>query len=229
MISLHRLSPQSAYQPSVSSWCDEDFELSDHRLLSDRINAAITENQMKLANTASDFLASKPSDQYSSLLVAQRKFHEQIRALYDDPIIQTIIPGIASWKHRFVIRPDISKVSSIDSSHAHTGTLRALPSGLINRLGWLYIAHTTDIGSLPFVAGNSMQRLPQEPHHDPRRLALETYSERKRIIVNKINQLALSEVDKERMIAGARAAFGMLQRIVKDVFNANCLSHWKGQ
>jgi heme oxygenase (biliverdin-IX-beta and delta-forming) len=229
MISLHRLSPQSTYQPSVSSWCDEDFQLSEHRLLSDRINAAIAQNQMKLANTASDFMASKPFDQYSSLLVAQQHFHEQIRAIYDDPVMQTIIPGIASWKQRVFIRPDISTVRSIDVSHFHTGTLRALPSGLINRLGWLYIAHTTDIGSLPFAVGNSMQRLPQEPHPDPRRLALETYSERKRIIVNKINQLALSEVDNERIIAGARAAFGTLQRIVKDVFNPNCLSHWKGQ
>lgn len=229
MISLQRLSPQPVYQPPVSAWCDNDFELSDDRLLSDRINAAIAKNQKKLEKAAIDFMATKPFDQYNSLLVAQRNFHEQITALYVDPVIQTIIPGVAAWKQQVIIRTDIYSVDSTDVSHSNTRTLRALPSGLINRLGWLYIAHTTDIGSFRFVAGNSMQRLPQEPRPDPRRLTLDAYDERKRIVVSKINELALSEVNEERIIAGARAAFAALQRNVKEVFNANCLSHWKGQ
>ncbi len=148
---------------------------------------------------------------YVRFVEVQYRFHHDIAALYIDPVLSTLLPGLA----------ERSRVALVEADFADLG--RPLPQtappifapGTIDMptaLGWLYVAEGSNMGAA--LLRKAAAKLGLSDTHGAQHLvpAPEGPAAHWRAFTATLNAVVLSDAEEERAVAGAKAAFARVQR-----------------
>jgi heme oxygenase len=195
-----------------NSGCSASFRMK----LSERIEHEVGNVLSVFAKLVESHRLFKSSESYQRLLAAQLVMLASVRPLYHDPLIQRQFPKLTGT----------DSIVQIIFDFAHVGLKRVdklaavdcLPHGFINRLGWLYISESLthlvpswwelarELGLTENVAGDHAQ----PPTENSYRWLL---------LIETLDNLSLSEVEEDRIFAGARSAISLFAKLIKDTPN----------
>lgn len=181
--------------------------------LSQRIECEIGNGFSLLVNLAEAPKSFENRERYRRFLEAQFVMHSSVRALYDDPLVRRQFPQLTATDSIAQIVLDLADLG-INQPY-WSGGIRCLPSGFMNRLGWFYIAETL------IRAFANWSRFAREfqlsENFGARHLAPRVdRAYRWLLLTEAFDDLCLSEVDEERIFAGARSAIRLLTKLMRD-------------
>lgn len=198
---------------------DDQWDINSRYLkLSQRLHEQIGDELSEAVLLIEKHNAFQQLEQYRRFLSAQLAIHAFIQPLYDDPVIQSQLPSRTSSNRVDQIRLDMSDLEML-----RTDSLAAfgrLPNGYINRLGWLYVAECWNRQNTRWV---SLVKHPQlHALSGARHLGKEDdYVNRWFTLTCMYDRLRISEVEEERLLAGARSAMSLLSNQVSRAFNVD--------
>ena len=189
--------------------------------LSQRIDEQIGDDLSKTVSLIEKYNAFQQREQYRCFLRAQLAIHAFVEPIYADPVIQSRLPWRTSANRVGQIRLDMSDLKMLHTDRFADS--RCLPNGYINRLGWLYVAECWNrqdtrwlslVKQLQLHALNGARHLGEESDHVNRWF----------MFTSMYDNLRISEVEEDRLFAGARSAMSFLSNRVSRAFNADL--HW---
>lgn len=190
---------------------------SSHLKLSKRILEEIGNYLSELSPLMEEQKSSQNFDQYKWYLQALLTIHRFAQPLYDDPVIRFRLPWLIADRIN-EIRLEMSDLKMFSTTDFMV--LKCLPNGHINRLGWLYVVENLDLQSANWVPlvkpiglknDFGMRHLSRGKHQIKRWLS----------ITKMFDNLSISEVEEERLFAGARSASSMVAKTFSLAFEAN--------
>lgn len=188
---------------------------SRHLTLSQRIDEQFGDDLSKTVSLIEKHNAFQQIEQYRRFLQAQLAIHAFVQPLYDDPIIQSLFPWRTSSNRVDQIRLDMSDLKILPNDGF--AAFGCLPNGYINRLGWLYVAECWNRQNVRWL---SMIRHLQ-PHimSAARHLGEDRdHAHRWFTLTSMYDSLHISEVEEDRLFAGARSAMSLLSNQVSRAF-----------
>ena len=184
--------------------------------ISQRINEQISGDLSETVSLIEKHNAFRQREQYRCFLKAQLAIHACVQPLYDDPIIQSRFLWRASSNRVGQIRLDMSDLEMLPTDSL--AAFGCLPNGYINRLGWLYVAKCWNrqdtrwlslVKQLQLHALKGARHLGEDSDHVNRWF----------MFTSMYDNLRISEVEEERLFAGARSAMSLLSNQVSRAFN----------
>jgi heme oxygenase len=159
-------------------------------------------------------------DRYARFLKVQNAFHRDIDALYDDRALDVLLPDLGGRRRLLLIEQDLADLGTeplaFDAPPVFgSGTAVNLPTAL----GWLYIAEGSNMGAA-FLLKWAKEKLGLSEEFGARHLAgaPEGRGLHWRTFTAALDEVALSDEDEARVIAGAQAAFRRVHGLVDAVF-----------
>jgi heme oxygenase len=192
-----------------NSWCSASLRMK----LSERIEDEVGNVPSVFAKLVESHRLFKSSESYQHLLAAQLVMLASVRPLYDDPLIQRQFPQLTRADNLVQIILDLARLGL--SPADKLAAVDCLPHGFINRLGWFYISESLthlvpscwelarELELTENVAGD---------HAQPRT----ENSYRWLLLKETLDNLSLSEVEEDRIFAGARSAISLFAKLVRD-------------
>lgn len=184
-----------------------------HMKLSERIEVEVGNVLLVFAQLVESHRLFTSRESYQRLLAVQLVMLSSVRPLYDDPLIQRQFPQLARADNLVQIIVD----------HAGLGLRRAdklatvdcLPHGFINRLGWFYISEslTQIVPSWWEMAVELELTESVSDYHVPPRA---DNSYRWQLLTETLDNLSLSDVEEDRIFAGARSAISFFAKLIRD-------------
>lgn len=153
---------------------------------------------------------------YARFLLVQHHFHGSLLGLYEDPHINTWLPGLSSLSRFAAVEQDIRDVGQLPP---------ALPTSVkvdpAHALGWLYCSEGSNLGAA-FLFKHT-QRLGLDEGLGARHLAAHPQGRALhwKAFVSAIDGLELDKQQEAGVIAGAIAAFEAYRTKVTEVFAAD--------
>ena len=135
-------------------------------------------------------------------------FHRDIDALYDDPDLIALLPGLAARRRMTAITADLADLGratpATDTSPAFP---RDQPVDTATALGWLYVAEGSNLGAA--VLRKAAARLGLSDSHGARHLAPvgDGPAAHWRVFTTALDAAVLTVEEEARAVAGANAAF----------------------
>ena len=141
---------------------------------------------------------------------AQFGFHAHTVPLYSDPVIRRMCLGLPNHGRVFTFHFQTCDIG--DDLGSRPSGRTNLPGGLMQRLGWLYVAEWIFRSSAVLML--AMQRnLPKKYEGKTSRAEQADNGKRQwRIFDAKLDQLHMSESEAERFYSGARAALAFAEK-----------------
>ena len=148
---------------------------------------------------------------YVRFVEVQYRFHRDIAALYADPILSALLPGLAERGRLTQIETDLADLGQSlppTAPPAFTPGAIDVPAAL----GWLYVAEGSNMGAA--LLRKAAAKLGLCDTHGARHLAPapEGPAAHWRTFTAALDAVVLSDAEEERAAAGARAAFAQVQR-----------------
>jgi len=162
---------------------------------------------------AGDIFASR--ERFARFLRVQYRFHRDVDALYADPGLDALLPGLGERRRLAQIARDLDDLGQAlpppSAPPAH-----ALP--LAQALGWLYVAEGSNLGGS--VLYKLAARLGLDRGFGARHLAAhpDGVARHWRRFTAALDSAALSAAQDAEVIAGAEAAFRRVRGHVEDEF-----------
>ncbi|WP_448664082.1 biliverdin-producing heme oxygenase [Sphingomonas sp. CJ20] len=165
----------------------------------------------KLDRSIMDAAAFDTLDGYRRFLRVQRAFHGDIDALYDDPALQALLPGLAERRRLPLIQADLTDLEEGEGAPAGSAGPTADPA---TALGWLYVAEGSNLGAA--LLRKEAARLGLSDTHGARHLAPaeDGPAAHWRQFKEGLDGALLTDAEAKRAIAGANAAFARVQALV---------------
>lgn len=148
---------------------------------------------------------------YVRFVEVQYRFHRDIAALYADPVLSTLLPGLSERNRLALIETDFADLSRPLPQTAKPvfvlGTID-MPAAL----GWLYVAEGSNMGAA--LLRKAAAKLGLSDTYGARHLAPapEGPAAHWRTFTAALDAVVLSDAEEERAVAGAKAAFAQVQR-----------------
>jgi heme oxygenase len=170
----------------------------------DRLNTSIM--------TAASFAS---IEGYGRFVTVQFLFHRDIDALYDDAILQALLPGLMERQRLPLIAADLA---DLGVPFPEDDTPLAFPRGdmvdIPAALGWLYVAEGSNMGAA--LLRKEAAKIGLSDEHGARHLApaAEGPAAHWRAFTAALDAADLTADEEARAVTGANAAFSRVQALV---------------
>lgn len=157
---------------------------------------------------------------YGLFVQVQHAFHCDIDALYDDPELDALLPDLAGRRRLPQIEQDLVDLGmGTLVFDAPTVFTPGAVFDLSTALGWFYVAEGSNMGAA-FLLKWAKEKLGLSEDFGARHLAgaPEGRGLHWRTFTAALDEVALSEAEEARVIAGAQAAFRRVHGLVDAVF-----------
>lgn len=150
---------------------------------------------------------------YARFVEVQYLFHRDIEALYDDPALRALFPGLDARRRLGLIAVDLADLGRAvpDGGSAPVFT----PGGIDmpSALGWLYVAEGSNMGAA--LLRKEVAKIGLSDDHGARHLAPapEGPAAHWRAFTAGLDAASLSADEEMRAVAGANAAFARVQAL----------------
>jgi heme oxygenase len=208
-------------------WGKADYVPEFYGTISRRIEAEVAEAYDRLTCTIASADPVANLENYKRYLAMQFGFQIQIEPLYFDPVIRRTCLALSGKGHAELIRLDLSELKWRMASGIYAKP--NLPGGLMQRLGWLFVAglFQRDAKSLLNLAKN----LQLDEKYGARyatanlNLAEQRWAE----LTTVLDGLNVSEVEEERIYSGARSALSFVGKEATAAFVEKRPGNWSGK
>lgn len=151
---------------------------------------------------------------YGRFLLVQHAFHREIDALYDNPVLDRLLPDLAGRRRLTLIEADLTDVGlpvPVIDTAPHFAARIDLPTAL----GWLYVAEGSNLGAAFLL--KDAAKLGFSETHGARHLAgaPEGRGLHWRTFTAALDSVALSDAENDGVIAGAELAFAHVHQLVE--------------
>jgi len=187
-----------------------------------RLREATREMHERLDKSIMMHKAFESLARYGLFVKVQHQFHREIDALYANQVLDKLLPDLWGRRRFDLIERDLVDlrvtVPSLDAPPAFASSTEAdLPTAL----GWLYVAEGSNLGAAFLL--NEARKLGLSETFGARHLAgaPEGRGLHWKTFTVALDGVSLTGPEEERVIAGARAAFACVQRLVNEVFSAH--------
>lgn len=179
--------------------------------LSARLKSETHATHDRLDRSIMDAASFASLDGYRRFLRVQCAFHGEIDALYADPALQALLPGLAERRRLPLIQADLADIGEGESMPAASVQPIADPA---TALGWLYVAEGSNLGAA--LLRKEAARLGLSDTHGARHLAPaeDGPAAHWRQFKAGLDAALLTDAETERAIAAANAAFARVQSLV---------------
>lgn len=169
----------------------------------------------------STIMAGKPfasRDRFGLFLKVQHAFHRDIDALYDNAVLEDLLPDLQGRRRLGAVRQDLADLGLEPEAVDTAPTFAADNVDLPTALGWLYVAEGSNLGAafllkaaaqLGLSDGFGARHLAGAP--EGRGLHWRTFTAA-------LDAVELSPEEEARAIAGAEAAFNRVRGLVDRIF-----------
>jgi heme oxygenase len=167
-------------------------------------------------------MAHKPFEsrsRYGLFVKVQHQFHREIDALYTNPVLDWLLPDLSGRRRFDLIVQDlvdlrIAAPFSTASPIFASGAEADLPTAL----GWLYVAEGSNLGAAFLL--KEAEKLGLSETFGARHLAAapEGRGLHWKTFTAALDTVNLTGPEEERVVAGAHAAFALVQGLVDEVF-----------
>ncbi len=172
----------------------------------------------------STIMAGKPfadRGRYGLFLKVQHAFHRDIDALYDDAVLDGLLPDLQGRRRLEAVRHDLADLEiapePADRAPAFAaGGAADLPTAL----GWLYVAEGSNLGAAFLLKAAAQLGLSETFGARHLAGAPEGRGLHWRTFTAALDQVVLSEDEEARAVAGAEAAFNRVRALVDRIFAA---------
>lgn len=187
-----------------------------------RLRAATSETHERLDQSimAGDPFASR--ERYGLFVTVQHAFHREIDAPYTSRVLDALMPDLKGRRRLSLIAQDLNDLG-IAMPPASTPPIFSLSGAgadvdVPTALGWLYVAEGSNLGAafllkeaakLGLNDGFGARHLASAP--EGRGLHWKTFTAA-------LDTISLTQIEEERLIEGARAAFVRVQDLVRVAF-----------
>lgn len=183
-----------------------------------RLKEATNQTHDRLDNS---IMAHKPfesRDRYGLFLKVQHQFHRDIDALYDNAVLDRLLPDLAGRRRFGLIVQDLADLGIAAPNARSVPEFNGASADIPSALGWLYVAEGSNLGAafllkeaakLGLNDGFGARHLASAP--EGRGLHWKTFTAA-------LDSVSLTRAEEERVIDGARAAFARVQGLVDEVF-----------
>lgn len=197
---------------SENSWCSASFRMR----LSERIEDEVGSAPSAFAKLVESRRLFESRESYQRLLTAQLVMLSSVRPLYHDPLIQRQFPQLTSTDNLVQIILDLAGPGLKRADNL--AAVDCLPYGFINRLGWLYISEClTQIVPSWWELAGELELTENVAGYHAQRLTENSY--RWLPFKETLDILSLSEVEEDRIFAGARAAIRLFAKLTRHASN----------
>jgi heme oxygenase (biliverdin-IX-beta and delta-forming) len=150
-------------------------------------------------------------DGYRRFLRVQCAFHQDIDALYADPGLQALLPGLVERRRLPLIEADLADLG--EGAFAPAALNQRIPD-LATALGWLYVAEGSNLGAA--LLRKEAARLGLSDMRGARHLApaAEGPAVHWRRFKAALDTASLTDAEVDRAIGGANAAFARVQALL---------------
>jgi heme oxygenase len=190
--------------------------LQDHSR-SKRLKAATSTTHERLDRSIMDSEPFAARDRYGRFVQVQHAFHKDIDSLYDEPMLDALLPDLQARRRLRLIEQDLSDLGM----EAPTGGPPAFASGasvdLPTALGWLYVAEGSNLGAAILLKQAAKLGLSEDFGARHLAGAPEGRGLHWRTFTAALDQAELSDADEARVIAGAEAAFRRVHGLVRNL------------
>jgi heme oxygenase (biliverdin-IX-beta and delta-forming) len=187
-----------------------------------RLREATREMHERLDKSIMMHKAFESRARYGLFVKVQHQFHREIDALYANQVLDKLLPDLWGRRRFDLIERDLVDLRvtapSLDAPPAFASSTEAdLPTAL----GWLYVAEGSNLGAAFLL--NEARKLGLSETFGARHLAgaPEGRGLHWKTFTVALDGVSLTGPEEERVIAGARAAFACVQRLVNEVFSAH--------
>lgn len=188
------------------------YSVAPRKALSERIEDEVGHAQSLFAKWTEKHKLFESRERYIGLLEAQLVMHSAVLPLYEDPLLQRQFPQHITTNTVMKIGFDLFHFGR--EKNDNLVPLKCLPQGFMNRLGWLYSSEllTSMFAIWRNIAseGNFAENF-EVSRFTPR----VDNSYRWLLLTETIDRLSLSDVEEERIFAGARSATGLFEKQVR--------------
>lgn len=151
---------------------------------------------------------------YGLFVQVQYHFHNDIDALYQQPALNALLPGLQELRRLPLIAQDLQDLGITQPAGQDAA---AAGADLPTALGWLYVSEGSNLGAA-FLLKEAI-KLDLSETHGARHLAgsPEGRGLAWRRFTSALDSAALSPEEEQRVIAGANAAFTRVRGLVEDL------------
>jgi|GEM_PF-1134125 len=197
---------------SENSWYSASLRMK----LSERIEDEVGSAPSAFAKLVESYRIFESRESYQRLLAAQLVMLASVRPLYDDPLIQRQFPQLTLSVNFVQIILDHAGLGLMPADKL--GAVDCLPHGFINRLGWLYVSESlTHLISSWWAMASDLELTENLAGYYAH--PLEENSCRWLLLTETLDNLSLSEVEEDRIFAGARSAIRLFTKLIRDASN----------
>lgn len=190
------------------------------RSRSKRLKAASGDTHDRLDKAIMGHEPFSSRERYGLFIKAQHAFHRDIDVLYDDAALDMLLPDLQGRRRLPQIEQDLVDLGmgplAFDAPQVFTpGAVFDLPTAL----GWFYVAEGSNMGAA-FLLKWAKEKLGLSEEFGARHLAgaPEGRGLHWRTFTAALDEIALSEAEEARVVAGAQAAFRRVHGLVDAVF-----------
>lgn len=155
------------------------------------------------------------ADRYGRFLLVQHAFHREIDALYDNPVLDGLLPDLAGRRRLPQIKADLADlgipVPAIDST-PEFGSEIDLPVAL----GWLYVAEGSNLGAAFLLKAAAQLGFSEERGARHLAGAPEGRGLHWRTFTAALDSIPLTEAENRRVIESAETAFALVRQFVEE-------------
>ncbi|AJE45811.1 biliverdin-producing heme oxygenase [Celeribacter indicus] len=182
--------------------------------LSKRLKAETRDTHERLDRRIMDANPFDSLGNYRRFLKMQHDLHRDVSPLYDMPALGEIIPGLSALPRYEAVARDLADLGG-DGPVSGASPAATRISDPAEALGWLYVVEGSNLGAAFLF--KAAQRLGLSETRGARHLAPapEGRAEHWRQFTSALDAAALSEAEKDRAVAGARAAFARAGELVR--------------
>ncbi|MEE4450557.1 biliverdin-producing heme oxygenase [Novosphingobium resinovorum] len=152
---------------------------------------------------------------YGRFVSVQTLFHRDIDALYDNPVLQAVLPGLAERRRLPLIAADLADLGlPFPEDDTQPAFARGEATDVAAALGWLYVAEGSNMGAA--LLRKEAAKLGLSDTHGARHLAPapEGPAAHWRAFTAALDSAELTDEEEACAVAGANAAFARVQSLV---------------
>lgn len=187
--------------------------------LAKRLRAATNATHERLDKSIMDAEPFASRERYGLFVQVQYLFHREIDALYEDAVLDRLLPDLKGRRRLGLIVQDLHDLGvAVPVADTPPAFAAGVDTDIPAALGWLYVAEGSNLGAafllkeaakLGLNDGFGARHLASAP--EGRGLHWKTFTAA-------LDSVSLSDAEDERTIAGARTAFARVQDLVRTVF-----------
>lgn len=197
---------------------DNPLSMSRSKRLKAATNA--THERLDKSIMAGEPFASR--EQYTLFVKVQHAFHRDIDALYDDPVLDTLLPDLQGRRRLALIQHDLADLGAVMLAFdAPPAFAAGTPVDLPTALGWLYVAEGSNMGAA-FLLKWAKEKLGLSETFGARHLAgaPEGRGLHWKTFTAALDAVPLTDEEEARVVSGAETAFRRVHGLVKEVYPA---------